>query len=101
MDCVNLPKRYIVIWKKGVELSKQNNFIDMRDDDINQATRMVWYWFMEDPEAYCEAVSGAAYWYYCPSEIDKQRLAQWVAYRRPDIDVQSVKWEQIIVECFL
>lgn len=78
-----------------------NNFIDIKDDDITQSTKMVWHWLVEDPDAYSEAVSGAARWEYCPSEIDEERLAQWVASHRPDIDVQSVEWGQIIVEFFL
>lgn len=64
-------------------------------------TQQVIQWFVNNQDAYNNALHGVCRWHYDPSEVDFDKLYEWAVERISDVDLNLVNWGDVFCELFL
>lgn len=78
---------------------------------LSQAIKHIWkmseteklsIWLGERKDLINEAIDGVCYWQSCPSEINEEKLKQWIIEKEsPKLNYDEVNWGTIIVDYFV
>jgi hypothetical protein len=73
----------------------------LRIDLGRTPTEAIVQWFLKNPDAIGEAISGVCYWADSPSEVDMKGFESWAAKRIDNVDPQTIDWVMVFCELFL